>query len=46
MIWIVSALTLDEAEQRYHQPLQTLAIRIADGAERRCAPSETELKSG
>jgi IclR family mhp operon transcriptional activator len=42
MIWIASALTLDEAEQRYHQPLQALAARIADGAERRRATSEID----
>ena len=42
MIWIASALTLDEAEHRYHQPLQTLAARIAEGAERRHTTSETE----
>jgi IclR family transcriptional regulator, mhp operon transcriptional activator len=42
MIWIASALTLDEAERRYHQPLQTLAARIADGAERQHAMSEAE----
>jgi IclR family mhp operon transcriptional activator len=42
MIWIASALTLDEAERRYHQPLQTLAARIADGAERRHATSEID----
>jgi hypothetical protein len=42
MIWIASALTLDEAAQRYHEPLQTLAARIADNAERRHATSETE----
>jgi IclR family transcriptional regulator, mhp operon transcriptional activator len=42
MIWIASALTLDEAEQRYHQPLRTLAARIAEGAERRHTTSETE----
>jgi hypothetical protein len=41
MIWIASALTLEEAEQRYHQPLQTLAARIADSAERRHATGET-----
>jgi IclR family transcriptional regulator, mhp operon transcriptional activator len=42
MIWIASALTLDEAAQRYHEPLQTLAARIADNAERRHATSETQ----
>jgi IclR family transcriptional regulator, mhp operon transcriptional activator len=42
MIWIASALTLGEAEERYHQPLQTLAARIADGAERRHAMQEIE----
>jgi IclR family transcriptional regulator, mhp operon transcriptional activator len=40
MIWIASALTLDEAAQRYQQSLQTLAARIADGAERRHATSD------
>lgn len=42
MIWIASALTLDEAAQRYHQPLQTLAARIADGAEGRHATPAIE----
>ena len=42
MIWIASALTLDEAEHRYHQPLQTLAAHIADSAERRHATAEIE----
>ena len=40
MIWIASALPLQEAEQRFHQALQMLAARIADGAERRPAISE------
>ena len=41
MIWIASALTLEEAEQRYHQPLRTLAARIAAGVERRNTTSDT-----
>ena len=31
------------AEQRYHQPLRTLAARIADGVERRHGASEPEF---
>ena len=37
-IWIASALTLDEAEQRHHQPLRMLAARMADEIERRGQP--------
>jgi IclR family mhp operon transcriptional activator len=43
MIWIASALTLEEAAQRYNQPLRTLAARIADGVDRRHAAWEPEF---